>query len=167
MLARRAFRFAIAAWLCALAVAFAAPARKPVTRQLTPLELEDLLAHDRLMTQAVLHRDLAFLQSHIAPDAIYIIKGKQYTRRMYLALVAELPVVTSRIKVRYPDAHATMTGDVVELTVTAIASIQSNGQWNDLVEGRSTLRFRQVNDEWIGLGGREIYTKRLLPSAGR
>jgi len=127
------------------------------------LVVQDLLAHDRLAVQALMHRDIDFLSKHIADDAIYVYAadGKRLTKRMYLATVLEQPLVKASVRTRHRDVSARVKGGVIELTATAIISVYVNGRWKDVFEGRGIGRYKKVKGEWISLGGTYLYSKRL------
>lgn len=142
--------------ICILSAAFAGAA------ELSPLETEDLLAQERISIAAILHHDLDFLRKYIAGDAMFTIRGKKYTKRMFLATVVEAPVVNAAVKSRFRDVKTNVAGGVVTLSGVVTTSAFLQGRWQDLLEGRFVERFRRVHGEWVLLGGESLGSRTLL-----
>ncbi|HEV7487309.1 MAG TPA: nuclear transport factor 2 family protein [Thermoanaerobaculia bacterium] len=126
------------------------------------LVVEDILAQDKLTLQAMLHHDSAYLDKHIADDAIFTKSGgKKQTKRMLIAEIMEQQAPPVAVKSRYSSVSSTVTGDTVEVTSTATLSAQMRGGWKDFEEVRSTTKYKKVNGEWVMLGGSNAYEKQL------
>jgi hypothetical protein len=125
------------------------------------LVVEDILAQDKLTLQAMLHHDGAYLDKHIADDAIFTSGGKKMTKRMFIAQVMEQQAPPVAVKSRYSAVSSTVTGDTVEVTSTATLSAQIRGGWKDFQEVRGTTKYKKVNGEWVMLGGTNEYEKQL------
>lgn len=124
--------------------------------------VEDILAQDKLTLQAMLHHDSAYLDKHIADDAIFTRSdGKKQTKRMLIAEVMEQQAPPVAVKSRYSSVSSTVAGDTVEVTSTATLSAQVRGGWKDFQEVRGTTKYKKVNGEWVMLGGSNAYEKQL------
>jgi hypothetical protein len=125
------------------------------------LVVEDILAQDKMTLQAILHHDMAYLDKHIASDAIFTTGGKQLTKRMLLAHVMEQQVPPAPVRTRYSSVSSKTTGDVVEVTSTATLSMQIRGNWKDFFEVQSTTKYKKIDGEWVMLASSNAYEKPL------
>jgi hypothetical protein len=125
------------------------------------LVVEDILAHDKLVLQAMFRHDTDFLEKHIADDALFTASdGKKYTKRMVLASVLEGPVVRHQVKARHSDVNSTQIDGIISVTATTTVSVYVNGRWKDAYESRGTGRYRNVDGEWISVGGETLYQRK-------
>jgi len=125
------------------------------------LVVQDILAQDKLTLQATLSHDMAYLDKHIAADAIFKSNGKERTKRMLLAQIMEQQKPSRPIRSRHSAVSSKTTGDVVEVTATTTMSVQTDGGWVDFVETRGTANYKNVNGEWVMLNGSIEYEKSL------
>jgi hypothetical protein len=123
------------------------------------LTTQDILAQDKLTLQAMMHKDMGYLDKHIAPDAVFKSMGKQLTKRMMLAQVMEQPEPAGQVRERFSKVSSHTSGDVVSVTATVTLSMLNGGSWFDFYEAQGTTRYRKVDGEWVTLGADNEYEK--------